>query len=219
MSTAARTIPHPPSRPPAPSGTVVVERPDVALLLAHDVRTPLGTLALNLEFALAEGAGLSDAVREALEDCLVAHARMTRDVDDMADAAQARRDGLRAPTHAVDACEVLDEMVRNLPPAAKPRVTLEGQPALTRCDRGALARVFGRLCEWTLRQAASGAAVEVRCFDRVVSMRARTSSPAGPARASLAVHYADAILHALGGGVWTEITAAGDLLVTVALPP
>jgi hypothetical protein len=36
---------------------------------------------------------------------------------------------------------------------------------------------------------------------------------------SLATHYADTVLRAQGGGVWTELEPDGALCVTVALPP
>jgi hypothetical protein len=213
-----------PGRPPCPSGTLAIRRPDVALLLAHDLKSPLATVAMNLEFALAEADALSEAAREALQDCLAANARAVRVVGDMADAARVARDGVRATTQATDVQPLLGEVVRHLQPEFATRhahVTVRGEPTITRCDRALLSSALERLLEWTLRHS-QGGGVELCCMDRVVSMRGRAEG-AGSAFAgapvSLATHYADAVLRAQGGAVFTEIELDGALFVSVALPP
>jgi K+-sensing histidine kinase KdpD len=214
-----------PSRAPAPSGTIAIRRPDVALLLAHDLKTPLATIAMNLEFALDEAASLSASTREALEDCLAANARAVRVVSDMADAARIARDGPRLNLQVVDVHPLLGEAVRHLEREVAARhahVTVRGEPTISHCDRALLATALERLLEWTVRHVQGDGAVEVRCLDRVVSMR---TGPAGPGAkpasspVSLATHYADTVMRSQGGGVWTEIDPDGSLCVTVALPP
>jgi hypothetical protein len=59
-------------------------------------------------------------------------------------------------------------------------------------------------------------------MDRVVSMRGRAEGAGSAlvgAPVSLATHYADAVLRAQGGAVFTEIEPDGALFVSVALPP
>src|SRR5258708_39827722 len=71
------------------SGELHIVRDDLAGLVAHDLRTPLAAISMNLDFALDElPPGASEAVRAALEDCRGANARAVRVVSDMADAVQ-----------------------------------------------------------------------------------------------------------------------------------
>jgi len=214
-----------PSRAPAPSCTIAIQRPDVSLLLAHDLKSPLATIAMNLEFVLDEASTLSESTREALEDCLAANARAVRVVSDMADAARIARDGPRVSLQVIDVHPLLGEAVRHLEREVASRhahVTVRGEPTTTHCDRALLATALERLLEWTLRHAQGDGVVELRCLERVVSMR---TSPSGPgakppsAPVSLATHYADTMLRSQGGAVWTEFDPDGSLCVTVALPP
>src|SRR5580704_7798183 len=67
-------IPGPMGQAPIPrrrtrSGELHIVRDDIAGLLAHDLRTPLSAIAMNLDFVLGELEGTeAESVRAALED-------------------------------------------------------------------------------------------------------------------------------------------------------
>jgi signal transduction histidine kinase len=212
-----------PSR--TPSGTLLAHRPDVALLLAHDLKTPLATIAMNLEFVIGELAGVAPEVREAIEDCVAANARAVRIVTDMAEAARIARS--ESPVTQAQPTEVLSiagaaARTLDVPAAARrAHIVCLGEPTLTHADPTLLGRALERLLEWVLRHTKADSTIEVTCADRVLSIRAVASGPMGSAggpAASLATHYADAVLRAQGGGVWTEVDAQNVLCVTVAVP-
>ncbi len=217
-----------PSRDPAPSGTLVVRRPDVALLLAHDLKSPLSTIAMNLEFVLTELGELAESspdVSDAIHDCLAANSRAVRIVSDMAEAARlARGERRESMAIATDVQTLLAESVRLLAGQAAMRrvhVVRNGTPAPSHADPGLLGRALERLVEWALRYVQTGATFTITCEGRALSMRGQTTGPmgssGGPA-ASLATHYADTVLRALGGAVWTDVDDTGALCITVALP-
>lgn len=215
-----------PARDPSPSGTLpVVRRPDLALLLAHDLRSPMSTLALNLEYVLS-AAALTPDVRSAIEDCVAANVRALRIVSDMAEAAIVARD-LVVPSEEfpTDVQGLLDEAVRSLAvllSARRTQLVRRGEPTLTGADPALLGRALERVLEWTLRHTEMGGTVELTCEARVVSLRARVGGPTGTSRApaaSLLTHYADTVVRAQGGGVWTEVDDQNILCVTVAVPP
>src|SRR5580700_1369980 len=70
------------------SGELHAARDDIAGLLAHDLRTPLAAISMNIDFVLGELEGESESTRAALKDCREANLRAVRLVSDMADALQ-----------------------------------------------------------------------------------------------------------------------------------
>ena len=63
---------------------------DTTALLAHDLKSPLSAMTMNLEFALSElpDTPPCESVREALADCRAAGARLQRMIANLLDVAR-----------------------------------------------------------------------------------------------------------------------------------
>ena len=150
--------------PPAPrmmrSGELCAVRDDIAGLLAHDLKTPLAAISMNLDFVLDElGRQASGAMRSALEDCRVANARAIRIVGDMVDAARLASGEHKVTLVEVDASALLGGLVRAAAPEAAARgvrMVWHTDDDVVRGDADLLPRALERLLERALRHARHG---------------------------------------------------------------
>lgn len=137
---------------------------DTTALLAHDMRSPLSAMAMNLDFALAEltSEASCSEVREALADCRAAGATLQRMVSNLVDIARARRGELRKRCAEIDTCELLANVVaRSRDDADARRVTLELAAA------SVVVLVDAELCERALVGAVSAILRAARAGDRM----------------------------------------------------
>jgi signal transduction histidine kinase len=210
------------------SGELSAVRDDVAGLLAHDLKTPLAAISMNLDFVLDElGRDASGAVRGALEDCRAANGRAIRIVSDMADAVRLASGETRAVLADVDASALLGGLVRAAAPEAASRgvrMVWHADTGVVRADADLLSRALERLLERAMRHARSGGAIEITLRDSTVTIRVRAASSeqvdrsgAESAMRALGTYFAEAALRAQGGAVWIETDADGSLVFYAAL--
>lgn len=206
------------------SGELHVVRDDIAGLLAHDLRTPLSAISMNLDFVLGELAGTeTESVRAALEDCRQANVRAVRIVSDMADAVQLASGERRPNFSDVDGAQIVAEVVRRIVAEAAARdveIVWTAQGDVVRADANLLTRALERIVQRALWHARHGGRVEIVLESGSVTVRVGGAPPDGaepPAR-SLATHFAEAALRAQGGAMWTEKDADGALVYKVQLP-
>jgi K+-sensing histidine kinase KdpD len=201
----------------------MVVHEDLTGLLAHDLKTPLAAIAMNLDYVLSEmDPNSADALRSALEDCRQANARAIRIVSDMADVARLAVGDYRptlcefCPVGIIErvanaaAEEAATREVRIVWSSTKDPVTAE--PEL-------LARVLDRLVERALRYARPGSALAIDHRAQTVSVHAETATVyrgESPSRA-LATHFAEAAIQALGGTLDTETDGKRGLVYRVTL--
>jgi signal transduction histidine kinase len=209
-------------------GHLQLVRDEVADLLAHDLKTPLAAIAMNLDFVLGElGPSAPAGVRGALEDCRQANQSAVAMVSDMVQALRLAA-GIERPNLApVDTQGVLAMALRRIAPEAATRgvqLTWVADAETARADMALLNRALERLLERALRRARSGGTVAVTLSSGNIVIRARSADGAAVAgepdvaMRTLATHFADAALRAQGGAVWTEADADGALLFVIALP-
>jgi signal transduction histidine kinase len=213
---------------PTRSGELKAVRDDIAGLLAHDLKTPLAAISMNLDFVLDElGKQASGPMRSALEDCRAANARAIRIVSDMADAARLAAGERRVALTDVDVSELLGGLVRAAAPEAAARsvrMIWHADSELVRADADLLSRALERLLERALRHARAGGSVDITLRNATVTIRVRPAPgdeteppPAEAAMRALGAYFAEAALRAQGGAVWTEVDADGSLLFCAAL--
>lgn len=210
----------------ARSGQLRPLRQDVTELLAHDLRSPLAAVAMNVDYALAElGASAPADVRDALEDCRRATLQSVALVADMVDAMQLASGELRPHLDDVDVQSTIATAVRGIAPGAASRsvrLMWSAEPTLVRADLGLLGRVLAHVLERALRHAGWGGSLDITVRTSVIVVRVRASDPVplvaeGDVRA-LGMLFSDAAMRAQGGAVWTEPDADGALVFCVALP-
>jgi signal transduction histidine kinase len=210
------------------SGELVAVRDDIAGLLAHDLKTPLAAISMNLDFVLDElGRQASGSLRSALEDCRSANARAIRIVSDMADAVRLTSGEKRIALTDVDVSALLGSLVRAAAPEAAARgvrMVWWADSDMVRADADLLSRALDRLLERALRHARSGGAIEITLRSSTVTIRVRPGAddpvdpaPADAAMRALGTYFAEAALRAQGGAVWTETDADGSLLFCAVL--
>jgi K+-sensing histidine kinase KdpD len=210
-------------RPGYAAGAYRLPSSGLSRLLAHDLKTPLASIAMNLDFVIAELAMHGgDAVGPAIEDCRQANARAIRIVSDMADAARlaagdyhptlddVRPGALVEKVVCAATCEAASRAIKIVVTTDSTRVT---------GDADLLSRVIERLLERALRQARTGSRVDVQQKDRALSIRA-LAGPGDPdlTAPSLAIYFAEAAMAALGGGVWVESPEADVLVCRLMFP-
>jgi signal transduction histidine kinase len=208
------------------SGQLELLREDVAELLAHDLRTPLAAIAMNVDFALSELDDPPPSVRGALEDCCKSTQTAMTLVADMVDAMQLASGELRLDLADVDVQPLIAGAARAVAPEAAARgvrLVWTAEPSIVRADAGLLERALRRVLERALRHARSGGSIDVTLRGGSVVVRVR-SADAMPVVVeagvrALATHFADAVLRAHGGAVWIESDTDDALLFCVALPP
>jgi signal transduction histidine kinase len=211
------------------SGEVYSVRDDVAGLLAHDLKTPLAAISMNLDFVLDElGKNVSPTMRGALEDCRAANARAIRIVTDMADAVRLTSGERRVSLTDVDVSTLLGGIVRAAAPEAASRgvrMIWYADAETVRADADLLTRALDRLLERALRHTRTGGTLEINLRAATITIRVRQSvsdegEPTAPEAAmrALGTYFAEAALRAQGGAVWTETDADGSLLFCATLP-
>jgi signal transduction histidine kinase len=210
-------------RKTARSGELHIVRDDVAGLVAHDLRTPLAAISMNLDFALGElPPGASDAVRAALEDCRGANARAVRIVSDMADAVHLSSGERRATVGEADVGAIVAAVIEGVAAEAKARdvvVSASADASSCQADVYLLTRALERVVERAVWQGRGGGRVHVEVTDAVIRVAVSPAPHGGPDSArSLGTHFAEAAMRAQGGGLVIE--SDGETLVfRIALPP
>src|SRR5579883_1304356 len=92
----------PPSDPTA-SGRFAAWHDDLAAMIAHDLKTPIAAVVMNLDYVLSElPADTPESVRAALEDCRAANQASSRIVADMTDVARVDAGKLRPAFAEID---------------------------------------------------------------------------------------------------------------------
>jgi K+-sensing histidine kinase KdpD len=192
-------------------------------LLAHDLKTSLASISMNLDFAISElGASRSHAVAPALEDCKQANARVIRIVSDMADAARLTVGDYRPILAEVCPGHLVESSVRaatNEAAARDIRIVVSTDATRTLADADLLSRVVDRLLERALRQARAGTRLDVEQKRYSISIRASTGTGTGAelTAQSLTSYFARAAMAALGGDASVESPEADVLLYRLTL--
>jgi signal transduction histidine kinase len=210
-------------------GELSAVREGLASLLAHDLKTPLAAISMNLDFVLAElpAEALSGTLRAALEDCRAANTRAIRILSDMADAARLQSGARQANIADIDVQSLLTAAARRVAPEAAARslrLVWSADVKVVRADEELLARALDRLLERALRHGRAGGTVEISLREGVIAIRVQSAipedggTPPDSAVRGLAMHFADAAMRAQGGAVWTEGEAGGTLLFCLSLP-
>ena len=219
-------------KPPARAkriGDHPVARDGLTALLAHDLKTPLAAISMNLDFVLAElpTEAVSGTLRAALDDCRAANARAIRILTDMADAVRLQSGERRANLVDVDVRALLAGVARRAASdaaARSVRLVWSADAEVVRGDEDLLGRAVDRLLERALRHSRAGGAIELALCEGTIVIRVRsaTRDEAGDslpdsAMRGLAMLFADAAMRAQGGTVWTDREADGSLLFCVGL--
>ncbi|HEY3815728.1 MAG TPA: hypothetical protein VGL81_01075 [Polyangiaceae bacterium] len=209
-------------------GHLRVVRDDVSGLLAHDLKTPLAAIAMNLEFALGElGPNAPASVRGALEDCRDSNQDAVVLVTDVVEALQLASGQRRPHLAPVDVQGLLGAAVQRASRGAAARgatLVWTAEPTTIHGDVDLLERALGRLLDRGLRYARAGGSLRVSLKQRTIAIR--VVNPDGAvmlldsevAAQSLATHFADAVLRAQGGSLRTELDADGAMVFVVSLP-
>jgi signal transduction histidine kinase len=203
-------------------------RGDLAGLLAHDLKTPLAAISMNLDFVLDEmGGQASDAMRAALEDCRAANARAVRIVGDMLDVSRLASGERKAMLVDIDTSDLLAGLIRAVAPEATSRgIRMEwsSDEDVVRGDADLLPRALERLLERAVRHARCGGAIAITVRCAMVTIRVNSvpgnendASPPEATMRALGMHFAEAVLRAQGGAVWTESDRDGALVFRTAL--
>lgn len=211
-------------------GELALVRDGLATLLAHDLKTPLAAISMNLDFVLAElpADTLPAPLRAALDDCRAANLRAIRILSDMADAVRLLSGERRPILSDVDIQTVLTTAARNAAPEAAARgvrLVWSADAQVARGDEDLIGRALEHLLERALRHARAGGTIDLTLREGTILIRVRSALPeergvAPPESAArgLAMHFADAAMRAQGGAVWIEGDADGSLLFCMSLP-
>jgi signal transduction histidine kinase len=207
---------------------VVQRRDNLSELLAHDLKSPLAAIAMNLDFALdALGDDAPSATREALADCRQSNQRAVAILTDMVDALHLASGEQRPRLAQLDAQARVAGAVRRLSAEAAARgvrLTWSAQHTTVRADGDLLDRALDRLLERGLRHVRVGGSIDVTLKDRAIVIGVSPAEPAGAAllqetsMRSLGTYFADAAMRAQGGAVLVDSNPDGGLRFVVALP-
>jgi signal transduction histidine kinase len=209
-------------------GNVVQRRDNVSELLAHDLKSPLAAIAMNLDFALDElGESASASTREALADCRQSNQRAVAILTDMVDALHLASGERRPEVALLDAQARVAGAVRRIAAEAAARgvrLTWSAEPTTVRGDGELLDRALDRLLERGLRHVRVGGTIDVTLLERTIIIGVSSAEPASAppipetTMRSLATHFADAAMRAQGGAVLIDASPDGGLRFVVALP-
>jgi signal transduction histidine kinase len=209
-------------------GNVVQRRDNVSELLAHDLKSPLAAIAMNLDFALDElGESASASTREALADCRQSNQRAVAILTDMVDALHLASGERRPEVALLDAQARVAGAVRRIAAEAAARgvrLTWSAEPTTVRGDGELLDRALDRLLERGLRHVRVGGTIDVTLLERTIIIGVSSAEPGGAppipetTMRSLATHFADAAMRAQGGAVLIDASPDGGLRFVVALP-
>jgi K+-sensing histidine kinase KdpD len=206
------------------SGEIQIVRDDLSGLLAHDLKTPLAAIAMNLDFALSElDPETPEGLRAALFDCRQANSRAIRIVSDMADAVRllvGERHPVIADISLGHTVEGVVERAHEEADGRSVRIMSSVDETIVRADAELLARALDRLVERALRHARASSHVSVDQCAGSVAIRVHTMADGSAELGSrtLATYFAEAALRAQGGTIWTDTAVAGDLVYRVAVP-
>jgi signal transduction histidine kinase len=204
------------------SGELHIVRDDLAGLVAHDLRTPLAAISMNLDYALSElPADAAEALRAALDDCRGANARAVRVVSDMADAVQLSSGQRKATVAEVDALPLVVSVVDSIAAEAKARdvqIASAVTPSPLKADVYLLTRSLERVVERAVWQGRGGGKVEISLDARALTVAVSPAPHGGPdAARSLGTHFAEAAMRAQGGALTIESDGA-TLFFRLTLP-
>jgi signal transduction histidine kinase len=209
-------------------GNVVQRRDNLSELLAHDLKSPLAAIAMNLDFALDElGDDAPAATREALSDCRQSNQRAVAILTDMVDALHLASGEQRPQLALLDAQARVSGAVRRLAAEAASRgvrLTWSAQPTIVRGDGDLLDRVLDRLLERGLRHVRVGGTVDVTLKERTIVIGVSAAEPVAGAPVpettmrSLGTHFAEVAMRAQGGAVLIDSNPDGGVRFVVALP-
>jgi signal transduction histidine kinase len=209
----------------SPVGDLPVIGDDLARLLAHDLKTPLAAISMNLDFALSElQSDVPQVLREALDDCREANARAVRIVSDMADAVRLISGDRRPILTEVDAAEVIAAAVETMASDAVARgVSMRfaaPRQLLVQADLELYTRALERTLERALRHARAGTAIEITLRARSIAVCVDAGAPCLEELPTygLAWYFAEAAMRAQGGALCTEFDADGALTFRLSLP-
>jgi K+-sensing histidine kinase KdpD len=206
------------------SGDLQLVRDDLSGLLAHDLKTPLAAIAMNLDFALAElEPTLPEGLRSALEDCRQANVRAIRIVSDMADAVRLTVGDRRPVLTDVSIGSVVAGVVERASEEARGRgvrLVCATDETVVRADVELLSRALDRLLERALRHARASTQIGINQSIGGVAIRVETITDGRGelATRTLATYFAEAAMRTQGGAVWTETDGVGELVYRLSLP-
>jgi len=200
----------------------------LAALLAHDLKTPLAAIAMNIEFVLSELSRdpAAAALCAALDDCRAANTRAIGILSDMADAARLETGEHSVKLVKVQVVRLFGGLVRRFESDAHSRgvaMTSQIDADIIRADEGLLARALGRLLERAVRHARPGSTICLESRDATVTVRV---SPPGDEKdvvpihdvfRGLAMQFTEAVAKALGGEVVTDTADDGCLYVQLSM--
>ncbi|HLK36806.1 MAG TPA: histidine kinase dimerization/phospho-acceptor domain-containing protein [Polyangiaceae bacterium] len=195
---------------------------DVARLIAHDLKTPLAAIAINLDFALSElHSDAPSVLRDALTDCRDANARAARTVTDMADAVRLAAGECATTVTEVDAAQIIVDVIDVTRREAQARgLTVRSQAAtrIVRANGDLLRRALERTLERSFRDARPASTIEVSLRTRSIAVRVDAVASTDSSARGLAVYFVSAAMRAQGGGFWTEVDADGLLTYRLSFP-
>jgi signal transduction histidine kinase len=218
-----------------PSGRVSVAdiaSPDeVAGSFAHDLRSPLSAMSMNLDFAMSELPRTPDleAVHGALADCRAAAARAFRLIADMVDLARIEANTFVPQSSTFDLAEIVESVAAACRDEAQGRrVAVERISDQVRADtdRDVVTRITEGLFEYAVRATRPGGRILARAMKirgrAVVEVLAEATPPdpgtlfgklprsgeRGAAR-GLSMYFCRRAARALGGDL--ELITASDL--------
>ena len=201
-----------------------VVRNDLAAFVAHDLRTPLATLAMNLDFVLEElngGGTVTPDLRSALEDCRGANARAVRMVCDMTDAVVLASGDRKAILSEVDLGAIVVAVVEAVAGEARARhvaVTSRVEPTLAQADVELITRVVERVVERAVWLARSGGKVEISLEGEALTVSMSPAPVKGAsAGRSLGTYLAEVAMRAQGGSLAIDVDGK-TLTFRITLP-
>jgi signal transduction histidine kinase len=200
----------------------------LAALLAHDLKTPLAAIAMNIEFVLSELS--KDAafapLRAALDDCRAANSRAIEILSDMADASRIDAGEQTVKLSKVEVARMFSGLLRRFSGDAHSRgvfMTTRIDADFVRADEGLLTRSLARLLERAVRHARPGTTIGLESCETSVTLRVAhsTDTPGaieiGDIFRGLAMQFVDSVTRAQGGGVITDVDEYGAIFVRLDL--
>ncbi|MGH7439571.1 MAG: histidine kinase dimerization/phospho-acceptor domain-containing protein [Polyangiaceae bacterium] len=215
-----------PAAAPIRAVTAPVLRDELAAFVAHDLRTPLATLAMNLDFLLEElhvGERVTPDARSALEDCRGANVQAVRMVCDMTDALVLASGDRKAVLAEVDVGAVVAAVVEVVAGEAKAwhvAITSRVEPTLAQADVELIARVVERVVERALWLARCGGRVDIVLEGDALAVSMSPAPSRGvSAGRSLGTYLAEVAMRAQGGALTIAVDdATRTLTFRITLP-